>query len=515
MRRRRTVALLGAGYALLASAWVMATPPGAGPDEPAHYVKAAGAGEGDLRGSLPPEDLPTGSERTSWLNRTSRRYEVPSRLSARNLPCIGPDSAAVTCTSPEARHARGVSYVGTYQPWAYVLPGLAMRPASDAQAALRAGRAASAAVCLGLLVAAAALLWDPRTGGLSLAGLVVCATPMVVFVLSQLSGSGLEVAGTLCLASALIHLSRDGPASRWAWLAVGVGGAAAASTRSLGPLWVLLSLGGTAWAFGARRLWSAVRAGGRTAAAALSAVVVACAAGIWWEVSFQPHPQATLSGILRLIPRAWGQMPDAGRHAVGVFGSLDVWMGASAYIAWGLMLAILLGVALTIGSTRERGAIILLASAVAGIAMLLAAAVILPTGFRLQGRHVLPSLVLVPLIAGEVVSRAVSRASPSHASLGHRTARTVVPFLAFAAAALHGVGWMTNTRYGFGDSSRWHPLRSALWAPPGGWLLWMSVAAAGCACFAAAAITGLPSRHQLRSYQGPPTELDTLEPRPD
>src|SRR5205085_7228185 len=122
--------LLGAALAALLTAWAFAGPPGYGPDEPAHYVRALGAGAGHLAGA---KFVPTAAEKLSfvrdagrkkalgggaevggvtggvkrlhWLSRVMRRYPVPLKLSDVTFGGGGP------------RGTSQVSQPGTYQPW--------------------------------------------------------------------------------------------------------------------------------------------------------------------------------------------------------------------------------------------------------------------------------------------------------------------------------------------------------------------------------------------------------------
>ena len=54
LRGRVTPLLLALSVTLLTIAWIVANPPSAAPDETAHYIKALGAGDGDLVGKPPP-----------------------------------------------------------------------------------------------------------------------------------------------------------------------------------------------------------------------------------------------------------------------------------------------------------------------------------------------------------------------------------------------------------------------------------------------------------------------------
>ena len=172
---------------LLVSAWVFANPPGYGPDEPAHYIKAVGAGRGELFGGEGgfPEGPGFGPDQLRWINQAARAIDIPAGLAPDGLPCSPSLDAGVSAgcvkTLPSPPAGARDTYVGTYQPYLYVLPGILARAASNAPQGILLARVAGALTSLLLLGAAAALLWSPGGGGLSLVGLVVATTPMVLF----------------------------------------------------------------------------------------------------------------------------------------------------------------------------------------------------------------------------------------------------------------------------------------------------------------------------------------------
>ena len=148
--------------------------------------------------------------------------------------------------------------MGTYQPYLYIPAGLAIRVA-DSPYTAGLGRAATLLVSLALLIAAVWLLWSPRAGSLSLVGLAVAVTPMVVFVASVLSPTGPEVAAAVCFSAGLLRLARDEPYPPWIWVPLAAAGAVLAAARSLGPAFVVLILVSVAALAGPRRLAGAVR----------------------------------------------------------------------------------------------------------------------------------------------------------------------------------------------------------------------------------------------------------------
>ncbi|MBN1530595.1 MAG: DUF2142 domain-containing protein [Thermoleophilaceae bacterium] len=498
--------LLSCFLALGGVAWLMATPPGSAPDEGAHYVKALATGRGDLYGDPP---VPTAGERKAlfgiegddlatlaqaaesssarWQRRTTRQFDLPRSLAAPTFGCTFFDedrTGACVDESPPLLRRKLVTYTGTYQPYVYVLPGLAMRGAHSPQAALRLGRLAVLALSAALLIAAVWVLWTPAAPWLSLLGFLAATTPMVLYLASVLNPSGPEVAAAICFAAALIRLSRPGGRPpRWLWAVLAAAGVTLASARALGPAFVVLDAAAVALLGGWRPLWNALRSGGRWAAAAVAATAVAAAANLAWEFVRQPRPEPSATSLADALRPAFDGLNEVGRQAVGVFGSLDAPMPEPAYWVWGVLIVALLAAAAAVGTRRDRVA----AGALAAGAVL--ATLVMSLVYReigpLHGRYALPLLVLVPLWAGEILLRRRQR-------LQERTWRGVFLGVVAVSAVVHLVGWWTNgRRFAVGAHGDWVFLGDPAWRPPLGWFPWLAAMVAASALLAA---VGLAAR---------------------
>jgi hypothetical protein len=494
----------------LGSAWVFGNPPGAAPDEGSHYVKAVGVGGGDLAGR-PPRDEPRrltekdyeGLARLlrdraavdrvrrqgaagPWERRSIRDFTVPAGLGFTGFGCdlLRSDRSA-RCLEHGRRSTadeRTSTFMGTYQPYLYLPPGLLLRSTREPLAALRLGRLASAAVSLGFLLAAAWLLWDRSRGALSVTGLSVAASPSVLFFASTLSTSGPEVCAAICFVAALIRLMRDERSPRWVWLLAGAGGAVLALSRSLGPVFVPLLAGGVLAVGEPRRAWAAFRARRGAAAGAAALVVAGIAAGVAWQLAYQPSVGWNRDRIAAEIVPSVEALGELARQVVGKFGALETELPVGLYVAWWLMLAVLVAVALALGTRRERIALAGLALGAVVVVVGLSA-VYRQTEFPTQGRHILPLVVIVPLCAGEVVNRHAAR-------LSRRAGGALLCGLASAAAAVHAAAWYANARrFAVGVDGDWTFVGDAEWLPPLGWYPWMLVVAAGTAAYVVAGVT--------------------------
>lgn len=488
-----------AGLSLLLACYVGSNPPGLAPDEPAHYRRAVGLASGVVLGeeaayvaayNVSPSQL-------AWLNRTSRAVPVPRHLRGCGIfrvPVAGRcplDDRERTATGALPAGSE-LTYVGTYPPFAYLPPALAIRLADTAgfagTGALLAGRTVVAAWCAALVAAAGALRrrddTDPA-GLVGLASVAIAVTPLAAFLFAELSGNGPEVAGAIATTAALLALTRDGPAPRGAVVIFGAAGLVLATSRSTGPLYlaeiallVALLRGRAAAAILRRR-------GVLVAAAVGGAGVVASVA---WQLFVEPRPARTLGSVLAGVPRALATLDTVMLQAAGVLGWRDVGIPFAAKAVWLLLFGGFAGLALLVGGRAARRALACAGVLLVATVVVIFAGVILPTSpdFDMQGRYVLALVVAIPLVAGEVVSEHGSRVS----RLLRRPAARVAGPVLLAAAGLHVVGVVVNLRY-YASSLTFLAEVPGGWLPIGGPLPWLGLllVAAGCAVVAA-----LPAR---------------------
>ncbi len=501
--------LLSASLLALGAAWLMATPPGSAPDEGAHYVKALGAGGGDMRGSPPVANAAqrrallradpaaaeaflraANSRAARWQARTRRQFRLPRELVASTFGCTTA-SRETTGACTDGLQAPVVTtdvptYVGTYQPYVYVPTGVVMRAAAEPRDALRLGRLVTLAGCLALLLAALWLLWSSAGPRTSLLGFALAVSPMVVFVASVLAPTGPEVAGAVCFAAALLRLARDEPPPRGLWVALAAGGAALAASRALGPAFAVLILGAVLLLAGPRKVWPKIKAGGAKAAIAFAVVAIAGLAGAIWEFAVQPRPEPSGESLLEALAPSLSHLPKLTLQAIGIFGSADSSMPWTGYALWLAALLVLGGAALAVGQRRDRLSVLGLAGGL--LAVVIGMSLVYREIGPLQGRYALPVLVLLPLWLGEVLHRNRELLPPS-------TQRHLAGGLLGIVALVQAVAWLSNAhRFAVGQGGSWSFLTGDGWAPPPGWPPWALLAAAGAASLAGAAALALSRR---------------------
>lgn len=500
-RRSRAVAplvLLVAAYTALLAAWVVTNPPGAAPDEVNHYLRALAVGRGDVVGrpnpelgdppdmAPPPKSAGTDALRSSWVARGARLVRVPGGVGPTDgFACEGFDPTRTSrCQAgftADPADADRLTTMGTVEPVPYLLPGLSTRLARGPVSGLLLARAAGAVLAALLLAGAAAVLWS--WSDVALAGLAVAVTPMVVFVGSALSGSGMEVAAAVCFFAAVLGIGLGPTGGRRTWAIAGASGAALASSRSLGPVWVLAGVAVVLAAVGVRPFWDKARAAGRWAAGAAAAVALATVGTVAWEVAHQPGVDFDGALFRRQLGPGVGTLRGAGREAIGVFGNLDSHLPGSVYVLWTVLLVALVGAALVAGTNRQRAVLVALVAALPGTAVLVSAGIMGQNGFGLQGRHVLPFATLLPLFAGSVLAA-------NSGALGRFVRRWALAAVAVPAAVVQGVAWYANARrYAVGSRGPVVFFGASEWSPPGGWEAWAVVVVLAVAAGVAAAVT--------------------------
>jgi hypothetical protein len=474
-------------WALLLGAWAIGNPPFAAPDEADHYIRTIGISEGHLiGGSAPRARVGATATQIAWTAQAARVVSLPIDLDPRGFDCIFHIRSAA-CAPPSEHHAHSpartvsaLTTVGNYEPLPYLAPAALLRLGGSAPGALRLARIAQALVVLALLSVAAHALLNRASPLLSLLGLLLAVTPMTLFCGASLGGSGLEIAAAIAFFGCLLRLSRRGEAiaTRW-WMCAALSGATLALSRAASPLWLALALLVVlAWS-GRRRL--ARRWGGRRAAYVAAALLaLAVALNRTWEAAYGSHVSLDVNdlhaGLSAGVREWWKALSDL----VGKFGYLDVKLPLVVPLVWITLVLLLLAAAWAVAMQRERLVLaLLLVGALLGPPIFYAL-LIRPTGFGLQGRHVLPALVAIPLLAGETLYR--------HRDRAHRQQlKLLVGVVPVAVAALQGAAWYVNaTHYAAGGSIP----GDAGWTPPSVSSPWFGAALVGCLCLGALALTG-------------------------
>jgi hypothetical protein len=228
-----------------------------------------------------------------------------------------------------------------------------------------------------------------------------------------------------------------------------------------------------------RRTLSRLRSSRGGAYILAGAVALAVALNETWEAIYGPRIPLDLgdlhAGLTAGVREWWRALPDL----IGKFGYVDVKLPLIVPLAWLALVLLLASAAVGVCGPRERLAIAMtLVGALLG-PVVLYALLLRPTGFGLQGRHLLAALVAVPLLAGETLNRHRNRVDAIRLRLLTRGGPPAV-------AAMQFLAWYVNAkRYAVGpDGPVWF-LDRTTWVPPGGWSPWLIAALLAAACLCA------------------------------
>jgi len=396
-------------FALLAALtglWVVADPLYAGPDEPAHVIKAVALDHGQLTG-----------EKLSPRLRHELRDERKDFLMVR-VPAIYGIASSNTCFAfkrdytAECLHFTGstretddATYVARHPPAYYAFVGLASwvgRPGSGVVYLMRFLSALLASALIATAITATRLSRAPRV---VVVGLAFALTPMVLFVASVVNPSALEIAAAIAVwTCGLALVSRaEVRVDKWLVTGLGISGCAMALSRQLAPLWLgLIGLGLLGFANRAA-LGNLLRSNWARVWGLL--IVASCLAQLAWNAKYpldvaaegRPPMHADPTDVVRIVT---GRYFFRYHEMIGVFGWGDSPTPALTWIPWTAGIVFLLFAAV-LWVTR-RNLLVLLA--------VLAAAIVVPIviesstyndggGVNWQGRYTLPLAVGVPIFA--------------------------------------------------------------------------------------------------------------------
>jgi len=402
--RRRVWLLCFAAFFLMSSAWAMAAPYEAFPDEVYQVMRAAAVVTGQVSPVLASGKGGTGAYET-----------IPVGLNPRHIYCMVYQPATTGTCLPQigkggwSTTKREISGAGRYNPLYYGIVGWPLRWRPDMLGIILV-RLISAAVSAAFLASAAVSCLSMRRPALAVAGLLLAVTPVVTELAGAVQPNGLEATVAVSFWAALIPLLLGGSNERIPVLArrAGIAAVFLGQLRFLGPLWlvafpaVLLVPPARERLRAVSRSW-AVRSW--AAAAVVSGVL-----GLAWTIHFKANeigkyapPQhytfrQAVQFLLdqRIIFDTFLQGIDGlGQLETHPPGVLQVWL---------LGLGVLLISALAFGNWIDRWRIAALSAGTVLVGVVPSALIVNTYGFSSVGRYFLAILVGFPLVAAFIVA---------------------------------------------------------------------------------------------------------------
>lgn len=490
-------------YFLLGVAWIGSNPPGAAPDELDHLTKALGVARLDIGEEYngPPQARnPVGVRNAS----ISRLVEIPSQLNPEGYRCMArkpnETAACLPTTTPAAGgQVERITPVGAYPPFTYFLPGVAAHATNSPAAAFFAARFVFLLLATALLLVGAQHLvrWLGRP---ALLGAFVGLTPVAVFTASIVSTSGLEIASAFAVAAvAVVAIRRpESLAAPGTQVLLAVAGASLVLSRQLGMVTLGVLLVVVALRVGWRCIWGLLREHRPVFVASLLTLVLSGVATALWELRYD-HPSDTGT------PFSWLALQDfvdrslirTVHSGVGEFGWLDSPLPQLGTAAWIIAVVLICGMGLVLAHRADRWTLLAVLSATIVVAYVVYAVVFFTISASLQGRHMLPMFVFLPLLSGIVVVERLDER-------GLRDAlRRLFLMTGGLVAVLHALSLYYNARrYAVGVDGPLLFLGRSLWRPEWGWAPWLLLGAAAAALLGVVAARSSPNAERIPLVEG-------------
>ena len=394
---RRSSTAFGVSVFALMAVWSLMTPLFSGPDEPSNFVRSAAVVRGEWVGDnvLP---APLKSYWTTTVNID------PQFGAANNIPwCFAPFSDRPGCGSrledTQVTDIPAWTNMGRYPIVSFFISGIGtVFGAQDLS--VRAARLMMSLACA-LLIALSVAVMKRRAASSS--GVLLAMLPGTVFLASTMNPSALEICAAIALWTIMPSvIAHD--RTRFDVFAFGVAGALLILTRAIGPLLYVLIVALSYVATKQRRPLMAIAQQFRNTLAAHGVMVLFAG---WWYIkiySFQTN-NVLSEGIPGISLRS--QIDQAIRHipilldqAVGNFGWLDAPMPRVALYIIVALYCVVLAKGIVVGPARARIAMILLCLVTTVVVIVLDANYYsMLRSFGAQGRHIVPLLVGLPIIA--------------------------------------------------------------------------------------------------------------------
>jgi len=446
-----------AALVVVFTAWNLASPPGSGPDEAPHVVRAASIAHGQLVGDEDPIEG-GGSRVVRAAQVIASLNQLPSCWRGHVDVSAGCATAFVGSTSlVDVRTPAGAA-----PPAYYLIPALAL-DLKMSSGGVSLARELSALVCAALLAFAVGLIRLVRPQPFLTAAFFITLTPTMLFISGVVNPSALEIASGLLLWVAVLLLASepsDSAHRRMLVWSTAVAGSIFVLSRQLSPLWLVLVALTFVIVAGWRKAWTVVRSREGIAASIVMSVASLVAIA-WLEIEAPLKSQNGLSKRMdtwTALSHATGNVGYVYQTAVTGIGWLDFKIPLGPLIIYSIAAGALLLVGAAAAGHRLRLAMLVLAVATIVIPILIESSQYETLGQTWQGRYSWPLAVGVLLMCGIALDRSDVAASRTTLTM----TRGLIALVAFANAftfyfalrryevGVHGSIW-------FLGKLQWHP----------------------------------------------------------
>ena len=437
-----------AALVIVLTAWNLASPPGSGPDEAPHVVRAASIARGQLVGDT--DTIEGGGSRVvrapqviASLNQLPSCWRGHVDTSAGCMTAFVGPTALVDVRTP----------AGAAPPAYYLIPALGLELKMSSGGVLL-GRELSAIVCAALISFAVGLIRLVRPRPFVLAAVFISLTPTMLFISSVVNPSALEISSALLLWAAVLLLATEplsSPHRKSLVWSTAIAGSIFVLSRQLSPLWLVLVAITFVVVAGWRTAWNVVRSR-EGIAASIVLGLASLVAVAWLQVE---APLKSQNGLAKKMDRwtalshATGNVGYVYQTAVTGIGWLDFKIPQGALVTYSIAAGALLLIGAAAARGRLRWAMLLIAIATIVLPILIEASQYERLGQTWQGRYSWPLAVGVLLMCGIALDR--SELATSRTML--TVTRALLWLVAFANAltfyfalrryevGVHGVVW--------------------------------------------------------------------------
>ena len=382
---------------VLTMVWSTMLPLFAGPDEHSNFIKSAAV----IRGEIVGKNIPASPEMFYWT--TSVDIDPRFSTALAGPACFVFVSEKPACDVPVGSIAIVAdppwTQMGRYPPIVFLVSGVGTIFGPRDLSAFASRYVVGALCALFLAVSIHGLRRRART----VVGVLLAVTPGVIFVSAVNNTSGVEICSAVLLWTLLPDLLAGEKMSRLEQIVIGAAGVFLIGARPLGfvsYLIVLTLIVCVSWTKKInirsllQRRWL------------LSAQIIAIVFSIWWFVwiySFQTSPSYVrdIPGMPRgeLLLEILSHLPDVIKQSYGNFGWLDTPTPVPALFLKFAMAMVVVGLRWRKALLGTRFiAVVTVASAIAFGVLVDFQMYSFVRGFGLQGRHIVPLLVGVPIV---------------------------------------------------------------------------------------------------------------------
>ncbi len=389
----------------LTALWSLATPLFGGPDEPVQVIKAVAVARGELTGRL------VGNSHSSFGKVSVPQYYAKTR----NIPtCFhrNPKQSADCAPLPHGSSTPtdAFTYVDRYPPLYYLFVGLPSL-LGEHRLEIYLMRLSSAALSSLFVALAVAACLRYAQSPIILTGVVMGATPLLMFLAGVVNPAGLEASAALATwtsGAIMLRQYKDGPPKPLVTIFI-VSSVVFELIRGLSPFWLFLTGIVLALSVPRRNLFRLLES--RYVKTAGVVIAAFGALATVWIFSFNTLNLYSRTKVpysmreLKVLEIAFGRSMQFIHQIIGVFGWSDTSSPFGSYLIYICIIISLIILALFLGDRHDIYSLSALIATAVIMPIIISSSQVHQIGFVWSGRDSLPVAVGIPVLSAETISR--------------------------------------------------------------------------------------------------------------